>query len=151
MATPDNNTDTGLSIRKIRAAATLPQSTAAPIFTVSGGDCVVLYLLGEVATTAIGAGANLIKLIANPTVGADVDLCATLDIDADAIGTMYNITGTFADAMIATTSGASKAQSDGFTVAPGTIDLSCNASSIGRIKWTIYYVPLTSTAKIVAA
>jgi hypothetical protein len=254
MSEPYNNKETGTSIRVHRPAATLPQSTAAPIFTVSGGDCVVLYLLGEVATTAIQAGAvarvdtitvsgaaggtativcdgvtiagdtfaataaltaaafvtdhaaafvaggvtvtqggvghtddiiftsavagtdftgatsitntggaytgtvvnttandtvNVMKLTANPTVGADVDLCTTLNIDTDAIGTMYNITGTLADAMIATTSGAGVVQADGITVAPGTIDLSCSASKTGRIKWTLFYVPVTAGAKIV--
>lgn len=256
MAVPYNNLTTGSSLRVERAAATLPQSTAEPIFTVSGGDCVITYLLGEVVTTAIQAGAvarvdtititgaengtativcdgvtiandaflataaltaaafvtdhaaafvaggvtvtqggvghtgdiiftsaaagtdftgatsitntagdysgtvvnttandtaNVIKLIANPTVGADVDLCATLNIDSDAIGTMYNITGTLADAMVAATSGAAKAQSDFITVAPGTIDLSCSSSKTGRIKWTLFYVPVTSGAKIVAS
>jgi hypothetical protein len=146
-----NNLDTGQSIRVERAAANLPQGVAAPIFTVSGGDCAITTILGEVATTAIHAGANNMKLISNPTVGADVDLCAVVDIDGDAIGTMYNITGTLADAMIATTSGAAKGQVDLVTVAPGTIDLSCSGSQTGKIKWIIFYVPLASGAKIVAA
>lgn len=151
MASPYNSVSSGIATRINRAAATLPQSGAAPIFTVSGGDVYVCQILGEVSGTAIGAGANNMKLIANPTVGADVDLCAVVDVDADAIGTMYTITGTLGEAMTASTSGAAPAQKDSILVAPGTIDLSCSASRTGQVKWTIYYVPTIAGAKVVAA
>lgn len=100
-----NNRATAKPIRVEKATATLPQSTAAAKFTVSGGKVLICDIIGEV-TTIIEAGANNMKLISNPTVGADVDLCAVLDIAEDAVGTTYHITGTLADAMVAKTSGA---------------------------------------------
>jgi hypothetical protein len=88
--------------------------------------------------------------VANPTVGADVDLCAVVDIDGDAVGTLYHITGTFANAMIATTSGAFEVQSP-VMVAAGTIDLNCTGSTAGSIKWTVIYRALDADSTVVAA
>jgi hypothetical protein len=133
-----------------RAAANTPQTTTTPYFTVSGGKVLVLGIYGEV-TTVLGAGENNLKLIANPTTGADVDLCVQLDTDADAAGTMYNITGTVADAMVATTSGAMKGQAIPVVVAVGTIDLYASASKTGQTKWSVHYVPIDSGATVTAA
>lgn len=132
-----------------RLTANLPQSTAGALFTVAGGKVRVLSIVGEV-TTVIQTQANATKLVANPTVGADVDLCATVEITADAVGTMYNITGTLANAMVATTSGAFAAQAGEVIVAAGTIDLNCAASNTGQIQWTLQYIPLDDGATIVA-
>lgn len=147
MGTIYNSSNSALAIRVQKVAATLPQGVAAAKFTVSGGKVLISDIVGEV-TTIIQAGANNMKLIANPTVGADVDLCAVVDIAEDAVGTMYTITGTLADAMIATTSGAMASQAVPIIVAPGTIDLSCSASKTGAIKWTLYYIPLETGAKV---
>jgi hypothetical protein len=151
MATVYNSLSSGDGMRVERPKANLPQSAAAPIFTISGGNVIIYSIIGEVDTTAIQAQANNMKLISNPTTGADVDLCAVLDIDGDAVGTMYHITGTLADALIATTSGAFGLQNDPIIVAPGTIDLSCSASNTGKIKWTVFYSSEDSGAKIVKA
>lgn len=132
-----------------RSTATLPQTDVDALFTVTG-KVKVTDIVGEV-TTVIQTQANNTKLIANPTVGADVDICAVLDISADAVGTMYHITGTFTDALIATTSGAFTSQASSVIVAAGTIDLSCAASNTGSVKWTINYEPIDPGAKIIAA
>jgi hypothetical protein len=132
-----------------RAAASLPQTTQTPYFTVTG-RCMVLKIIGEV-TTVVQAQANSIKLISNPTVGADVDMCAALDINADAVGTLYTVTGTLSDAMVATTSGAVQSQLTGIDVAAGTIDLDATASSTGATKWVVHYVPIDDGATITTA
>lgn len=132
-----------------RATAALPQTTAEAIFTVTG-RVKLIGILG-VVTTVIETQANNTKLIANPTVGADVDLCAVNDISADAVGTVYSITGTLADAMVATTSGAGVFQAAPLTIEAGTIDLSCAASNTGSVKWTAIYEPLEPGAKMIAA
>ena len=136
-----------------RAAANLPQTTQTAYFTVVG-RVRVLSLVGEV-TTEMHADANNVDLWANPTVGADVALCAVLDIASDAVGTIYTITGTFATAMVATTSGAvapaSQIPEPGILVAAGTIDLKTDASKTGATKWTIQYVPEDAGSYIVAA
>jgi hypothetical protein len=132
-----------------RATATLPQSTEAPIFTVTG-KIKLLSILGEV-TTVIQTQANNTKLISNPTVGADVDLCAVLNISADAVGTNYTITGTLANAMVEITSGAGVAQAAPLIILPGTIDLSCAASNTGAIKWQVMYEAISPGARVIAA
>ena len=135
--------------RAFRAVAALPATTATPYFTVTG-RIKLLAILGEV-TTVVQTQANNTKLIANPTVGADVDLCAVNDITADAVGTIYGITGTLANAMIATTSGAGVYQAAPLLIAAGTIDLSCAATNTGATKWLIDYQPIDPGAFVVAA
>ena len=149
MANVYNSLLTGIAMRVERATATLPQSTVGDLFRVSGGKVMIFDIIGEV-TTAIQAGANNMKILSNPTTGADVDLCAVLDIDADAVGTMYSISGTLSDALKATTSGAFEGQSTPICVAPGDIELSCSASKTGSVKWTLFYAPIDSDAKVVA-
>jgi hypothetical protein len=145
--TPQNNflSSEAISVRK--AAANLPQGTAAAKFTVSG-TVAITDIIGEV-TTAIEAGANNMKLIANPTSGADVDLCTTVDIDAAAVGTKFNITGTLTDAMAKNTGAAFTYTGASIVIVKaGTIDLSCSASKTGQIKWTLYYVPIDAGARV---
>lgn len=132
-----------------RATAALPAGTAEAIFTVTG-RVKVLSIQGEV-TTQIQNQLNNTKLTANPAVGASVDLCAVLDIANDAVGTNYTITGTLADALVETTSGAGAYQAASVFVTAGTIDLDCSAANTGSIKWTIVYEAIDSGATITAA
>jgi len=132
-----------------RASALLPQTAQTPYFTVSG-RVLVTQIVGEV-TVIIAGAANSAKLIANPTVGADADLCAAVAITDDAVGTMYVLTGTMVDAMIAATSGAAQAQHGALLVAAGTIDLDCTANNTGETKWTLHYIPLDPGSRVVAA
>ena len=132
-----------------RAAAALPQTAQAALFTVTGR--VNIKKIIGVVTTVIQTQANDTKLVANPTVGADVDLCAVLDVSADAVGTNYTITGTLANAMVATTSGANVTQAAPVTVQAGTIDLNCAASNTGAVSWLIEYEEIDEGATVVAA
>jgi len=132
-----------------RAAAVIPNNTATPYFTITG-RVLITQIVGEV-TTVVSGTATDIKLIANPTVGADVDLCTATTITDDAVGTMYNITGTLSDALVATTSGAVIAQASAIIVAAGTIDLDSSATQTGYTKWTVHYIPLDSGSKVVTA
>jgi hypothetical protein len=70
-----------------RPTSTLPQSGQSGLFRVNG-RIIVTFLIGEV-TTIIETQPNNTKLVSNPTVGADVDLCTVLDITGDTVGTMY--------------------------------------------------------------
>ena len=132
-----------------RAASTLPQTAQTAYFTVTG-RVLVTQIVGEV-TTEMEAQNNAAKLIANPTVGAAVDMCAAVETTGDVVGTIYNITGTLANAMVATTSGAVIAQANSIMVAAGTIDLDCAASNTGGTKWTVHYIPLDAGSTIAAA
>lgn len=138
----------GLSVS--RATATLPQTTQSALFTVTGGRVAITSIVGQV-TTVIQTQANNTKIVANPTTGTDVDLCAVLDISADQVGCLYGITGVFSDAMVGANAGATVLQQRAIVVNVGTIDLSCAASNTGSVKWDITYVPIDAGAAIVAA
>jgi hypothetical protein len=55
--------------------------------------------------------------------------------------------------MIAVTSGATETTDyeEPFIVAPGTIDMSCAASSTGKVTWTLIWSPVRASASVVAA
>lgn len=138
-----------LGIQVERAAANLPQTTQHALFTVSGGR-VLAWILGEV-TTVIQTQINATKLRHNVTTGTDQDLCATLDITADEVGTLYTITGTFTDALLGSGPASRFGLSAPVVLKPGTIDLNCAASNTGQVKWTLWYIPLDVGALVVAA
>ena len=133
----------------VRGTATLPQTAQTPYFTVTG-RVLLTQIVGEVVV-ASAAGANSLDLWSNPTVGADVALCGATDCDADVAGTLYTITGTLADNLIATTSGAVKAQVASILVAAGTIDLKTTANKAGTTKWTVHWIPLDPNSTVVVA
>lgn len=145
---------TGLQVLT-RATANLPQTAQGDLFTISGGAIQLLSIIGEV-TTVIQTQANNTKLVHNPTgTGADVDLCAVLDITADAVGTVYSITGTLATAMKSTSlwlvAPADNIPWPGLILLPGTIALNCAASNSGQVKWIIMYKKLETASAVVAA
>jgi hypothetical protein len=139
-----------LGLKVDRATATLPQTAASALFTVSGGRVAITQIIGQV-TTAIQNQANNTKLIANPTTGTDVDICAVLSIANDEVGCLYGITGLNSDAMIGINAGALPAQTRDVIVNVGTIDLDCAANNTGSVKWTLFYYPIDSGAAVVAA
>lgn len=136
-----------------RATAALPQTTAAALFTISTGRVLLTSIVGEV-TTVIQTQANATQLQFNPDdAGATQALCATLDITADAVGTMYSITGTPATALQDALNfvSADKMLARPMVLKPGDIELSCAASNTGSVKWTLHYWPLDTGAAVVAA
>jgi hypothetical protein len=142
-----------LGLRVARATAALPQTAAAAIFTISTGKVLVTSIIGEV-TTVIQTQADNTKLTFDPTdAGATQDLCAVLDITADAVGTMYSITGTPATAMKDALNflSSDKVLAQPLVLKPGSILLDCAASNTGSVKWELRYVPLEDGATVVAA
>ncbi|MFL1903087.1 hypothetical protein ACJWDR_28880 [Streptomyces tauricus] len=140
-------------VKVSRATATLPQTTAGALFTVSGGKVLITSLIGEV-TTVIQTQADNTKLTFDPTdAGATQDLCAVLDITADAVGTLYSITGTPATAMQDALNflPSNKVPAQPIVLKPGSILLDCAASNTGSVKWELTYVPLDNGASVAAA
>jgi hypothetical protein len=137
-------------VRVERATATLPQTVAAAIFTVSVGRVIVRLLLGQV-TTAIQAQANNTKIKAVPTTGSTVDMCAVKDITGLEVGGKLVLNGTAATALTQANAGSIIGQSTSVIVDPGTIQLDCAASSTGSIKWTLWYLPFDDGAYVTAA
>ena len=136
-----------------RGSTTLPQAAQTAYFTVTG-RILLTQIVGEV-TVVIETQETILNLIANPTVGADVPLCTGVDMTADAVGTLYTITGDVSDAIQVTTSGAVDADANfekPIVVAAGTIDLnSDNDSSSGETKWTLHYIPLDAGSYVTEA
>lgn len=141
-----------LGRRVDRATENLPQTTDTSLFTITGGQVLITSLVGEV-TTVIQTQANNTKVKFNPTAtGADQDLCAVLDISADAVGTLYTISGTVADALrddlligLNSVFGAG-----GLILSEGEIELDCAASNTGQVKWYLTYIPLDDGAAVAA-
>jgi hypothetical protein len=142
--------DIRLGLRVDRATAALPASTAAAIFTVTGGKVAITGIVGEV-TTIIQTQANNTKLTANPTVGTSVDLCAVLDISADEVGCLYGVDGTPASALVGTNAGYAPLPTAPMVVNVGTIDLDCAATNTGSVAWSLWYIPLEEGAAVAAA
>lgn len=128
-----------------RAAANLPQGTSAAIFTVTGP--VIIHCIIGIVTTVIQSGTNNLKLIYDPTAtGADTDMCATVDIDALAVGHVIAITGAVADAATKSAApGIAVRQAGGLVLDAGSIKLSCSASKTGQIAWYVLYQGITGT------
>jgi hypothetical protein len=128
----------------------LPQTTTLDLFTVSGGRVLVFLVLGQV-TTVIQNQANNTKLIAHPTAGSDVDICAVVDIANLEVGGKLIAPNVAATALGKSLAGASFG-AYGFTILdPGVLRLSCAASNTGQVKWTLFYAPLDPGASVAAA
>ena len=139
-----------------RESDTLPESTDEALFSITGGKVRVKEIVGEV-TTVIQTQANDTKLKFNPSgTGSDTDICAALDISADAVGTLYTITGDFSDAM-KESGGVWAAETDnvmeqmGIVLGPGDIEIDCAATNTGEIEWSVVYEPIDVGAQIHAA
>lgn len=130
-----------------KAAATLPASTTQTLFTVTGGRILLTSIVGEV-TTLVQTQANATKLVATPTTGTAVDICATLDITADEVGCLYGITGLFSDALVGSNAGATVLPRNPVVIPIGTIKLSCAATNTGATKWSMTYIALDDGASV---
>lgn len=147
--TPDALAAMGKGQLVARPTATLPQTATSAIFTIATGLVLVTQIWGY-ATTAIGAVATTLKLQSNPTAtGSSVDLDATVDANADVVGTIYGITGTAANAMLHGL--AIIGQVSPIILPIGTIDLVTGSSTTGSIAWGLRYFPLEAGATIVIA
>lgn len=142
-----------VGVRVARATAALPQTTTSTLFTITSGQILLTGIWGEV-TTVIQTQANNTKLTFDPTAtGASQDMCAVLDITADAVGTIYTITGTAATAMQDALNWvpSNKALAQPILLKPGAILLDCAASNTGSVKWAMTYIPLENGAAVAAA
>ena len=137
--------------RVTTTAASLPATTDAALFTITGGPIILTAIWGEV-TTVIQTQANNTKLKFNPdATGADQDLCAVLDISADAVGTIYSITGTVGDAMVDDLLIGNVFLQDPILLSEGDIEIDCAATNTGAIKWGMFYIPAEAGATVAAA
>jgi hypothetical protein len=132
-----------------RPTSALPATTDTDIFTISG--LVLVESIIGIVTTVIQTQACNLKL--RTEVGAvATDICADLNISADAVDSRMSITGTFANAMINTAAGVPVApQATAIVMNGGAIQAVTSATNTGAIRWAVRYKALEHGARIVAA
>lgn len=147
--TSDYNSLLGTKVTK--SAATLPASTTQDIFTISGGRVLVRLLTGEVTTVIQSQACNL-SVVHATTVGGDVTVASTVDINGDEAGTLYGVEGD-GTALVATSSGGflQGIGGGGFVLAEGTMNITTSATNTGATAWELWYIPLDDGATVVSA
>lgn len=134
-----------------RTTSNLPQNTSTNIFTVTGAPIEILGIIGEV-TTVIQNTTNNVKLQITDTASSTTrDICATVNIANLAVGTFFNITGTFANAMVTTAGGTAIAQATSIYCPVGAIKFSTDASITGQVRWFLRYRPIGAASVVAAA
>lgn len=143
-----------------RAAAVDPQNVWLPIFTIAGGLVRIMSIIGVRTLIQAGGASNMqFRHSVGPTAW-----CAATAITGNAIGTIYTVTGIFADALTIGAAGVSiqaglsgsiggGANSlRGLLVGAGTIDVTMTAAAgTGSTRYIVRYIPEDAGATIVAA
>jgi hypothetical protein len=142
----------GFGVSVIRPAAALGIAGDHNIFTITGA-VVITHLEGLIVGTPMDATAT--SLILSHDVGP-TDLCAVLGaIASDPVGTIYIITGTLANALVAIDPTAAGVVALGFMTAvrafAGNIYYTTVDTQVGTVQWEICYQPLTPDGLVVAA
>ena len=150
LSTRQSVADINRGLRVDKGATAIAAVSNKPIFTIVGGNCIILGLIGEV-TTIVQAQLDNTKYIATPTVGSAQDLCANVDITGHEVGGLLTITGVFATAAVKGNAGAGVMMSAPILVAPGTIGINTSADNTGAYKFSIWYIPAEDGAYIEAA
>lgn len=128
--------------------------SVANIFTIVGGPIEVIALVGEV-TTAVSNDPCDMKLIMDPTAGADTDMCLVLDIDNFVINTWIHLDGTIGNAAVESVPATALPLGVGMDIPlilpPGTIDMNLANSdpTTGAITWYIRFKPLKAGVTVV--
>ncbi len=136
-----------LGNRITKSTGTLAATTVA-LFTVAGGEALVVSLYGLVTTSITVAN----KLQHNPTTGDTQDLCAATDV-----GSTDTLAGSVLQFGLGTTTAPPKLISVGYgtallnsVVTTGQIE-SVSAGTDGVITWCLTWIPMVDGATIVAA
>jgi len=148
----DVNASGTIGTKVERATAALPTTATGSLFTIATGRILLTSLLGEV-TTVIQNQACTLTVIYNPTdTGADQTLAiASASIAADAVGTIYSLSGVVAEDLEDSLNWALIAGPRSLVLKPGAIQLTTSATNTGSVKWTATYLALDSGATLVAA
>lgn len=133
-----------------RSISKTPSNVATgDLFSVRGGLIKIIDIVGIVQTVVETQTNNLRLLIDPENPATDTNICGTLDVTADAVGTTYNITGTFSEALVAADNGVIETpQVKSIICPPGVIELSGSATNTGVIRWSMYYVALSPNVQV---
>lgn len=144
-----SNADKNGIVSVYKADTAIAAASDKSLFTITG-VVEIVQIIGRVGTVIQTQTDNALLKI-NPTSGADVDLCTALNITAKAPKSFMSITGTLANAMINTVSGAMPMQASSVIVDAGVIELETSADNTGSIKWLCRYRPIEAGARIFSA
>jgi hypothetical protein len=132
--------------------ATLPQTAAQNIFTISGGRILLVALTGQV-TTVIGATVTSLKVTNTPTTGTATDIATATAITSKEVGTLIGLPLTPGSALVVGANAGAAVQvpgHQGWLVQPGTISVTTSASTTGGISYDLVYVPYDTGAQVTA-
>ena len=133
----------------------LTGGSVANIFTVSGGPVLVEALFAEIMATVSNNACDA-KLVMDPAVGADTDMCVALDIAQDVIGSFLTIDGTIGNAMVNAVPGTALPLGVGMDIPlilpVGTVDLNLANSNptTGSAIWKMRYRPIVDGSIVTA-
>lgn len=136
-----------------RAAATIPQTAAQNIFTISGGRILIVALTGQV-TTAIGATVTTLKVTNTPTSGTATDIATATAITSKEVGTLISLPVAPGSALVVGANAGAAVQvagHQGWLVEPGTLSVTTSASTTGAISYDLVYIPYDTGASVAAA
>jgi hypothetical protein len=139
-----------------KAAAVLPATATATLFTVSGGSILLTSFFGQ-CTTVCTSTATTIQVGTAPTVGtaSHVGLASATAVTSTEVGTWVGLGATAGAALIV--GGANGAGASGgfaqmvslpVAVSAGTITITTSATNTGAFKWYMTYVPLDTGASV---
>lgn len=158
MTSPAKNADVrtiAAGILVTRTGKTLPQTTAANIFTITGGRIMVVSLTGLV-TVATGATATTLSIGLTPASGTSsaVSLASATAITSKEVGTQFSIGSTPGSALVVGTNASTPLQCTGhaaWSIQTGAITVTTSASDTGQVQYDLIYIPLDVGAQVVAA
>jgi hypothetical protein len=143
----------GLLVTK--AAATLPQTATATLYTVAGGNVLVTSMFGLVSGTAMGATATTLAIGTAPTTGTaeTAGIATATAVTSLEIGSWVSVQSSsgVGGALVSGGHAGTVVFAHGttsFVVAPGTITWTTSASDTGKMAWYLTYIPLDTGASV---
>ena len=143
---------TGLGDINLISVTSASPLTTGTLFTFTG-SIEIVRISGRVSTV-IQSQATTVKLSVQPDAQTAVDICATKDVNAFAAGSLLEITGTAAGAMVGTTAVAVRAPATQIAVitttcvTSGIITVTYGAASTGAIVWEMAWRRLSAGATV---
>jgi sulfur carrier protein ThiS len=118
------------------------------------GSIKINSIIGRVTTVCEAKGTNTKLAIVSDALTA-VDICANVDLTGATVGTLLSITGTTANAMVASANGAIAPGQANPVVATcttsGIIRHVSGAANTGAVTWYVDWEPLSEGATLTAA
>src|SRR5258708_7722576 len=132
--------------------ATLPQTAAQNLYTITGGRILVVALTGQV-TAAIGAVVTSLSGNNTPPVGTATVIAAAAAVTSKEVGTLLGLPLTPGSALVVGANAGAAVQvpgHQGWLIQPGTISVTTTASTTGGISYDLVYIPYDGGAQVAA-